>query len=241
MTSKHPIWWALGLGLAVLAVALAPPLWHALSGQPPTPTGVTGATVAGRAGDDQLPWAVQPLEGGRSRVFGLTLGQDRLAEVQARFADHLQLALVARLGEAPALEALVEPMAAGFVQGRLVLGFAGKPDQLARWHARSPRSEPMAGGARRFALHPDDLAEAGSLPLSHLGFVPSVRLSEADVRERFGPPTETKALAEGAAVMLYPERGLAVQVAPKSRGLLQYVAPSDFEQRLRAPLFVAGR
>lgn len=239
---KHPIWLALGLGLAVVLAALAPPLWQALSHRgaaaPATAAaeGAEGGSGPGRAGDDQLPWAVQALGNGRSRVFGLNLGQASLADVQRRFGDLLQLALVARLGEPATLEALVEPMAAGFVSGRLVLGFAAPPEQLARWRAHSPRSEPMAGGARRFALRPQDLAEAAGLPLSHLGFVPSVRLTEADVRQRFGAPAETRALADAGALLLYPERGLLVQVSPGSRGLLQYVAPAEFERRLRAPL-----
>ena len=68
-----------------------------------------------------------------------------------------------------------------------------------------------------------------------------MRLSDADVRQRFGAPAETLAQPEGGQVLLYPELGLSISVAPGKRSVLQYVAPRDFAQRLRAPLLEAQR
>ena len=47
---------------------------------------------------------------------------------------------------------------------------------------------------------------------------------------------------DGAQVehWLYPERGLAIALDAKGRELLQYVAPAEFERRLRAPLLKAS-
>jgi hypothetical protein len=73
-----------------------------------------------------------------------------------------------------------------------------------------------------------------------LTFVPSVRLSEDDVRQRFGPPDQTIALPDQAVALLYPQRGLAITVQPGSRGLLQYVAPAQFDARLRPSLQTTG-
>lgn len=226
---RHPIWIALGAGAAVLVAAFAVPLWHMLQGAP-------AAAPAATAADQGLPWQVQATGDGGSRVFGLALGRARLADVEARFGDLLQVALVARLGEVGTLEALVDPMAAGFVNGRLVLGFDVPPEALGRWRASSTDHGPMAGGARRFRLAPPDLAEARRMPLASLGFIPAVRLSEADVRERFGPPAAVQPLPDQALALLYPDRGLLVTVQPGSRGLLQYVPPAHFDARLRLPL-----
>lgn len=243
---KHPIWIALGLGLAVLVAAFVPPLWHMRTAAPggagPVVQGQGAGAVprggAGAADDDaQLPWAIEvDAATGRSQVFGLRLGQATLADAEARFADAMQLALVARLGEPGALEALVDPMQAGFVQGRLVLAFDTPEAARLAWRGRSPDSQPMEGGVRRFALTAADRAEARRAPLVGLSFVPAVRLSEADVRERFGAPAEVLALADGGQALLYPAKGLVAQVQPGVRGLLQYVAPSRFEALLAAPL-----
>lgn len=224
---KHPILLALGAGALVLLLAFVAPLLHMGRGSAP-------------AAEQGLPWQVQAQADGTLQVFGLVLGRDTLADVQARLGDGLSVALVARLGEVGALEALADPFSAGFVTGRLVLAFEVPPATLQRWREHAPRSQLMGGGVRRFELLPADRDEARRAPIAGLGFVPAVRLSEQDLRQRFGEPAASLVQPDGAQVLLYPERGLAATVAAGSRGVLQYVAPRDFETRLRAPLLAAG-
>ena len=223
---KHPILLALAAGLLVLLVAFAAPLWH---------MGRGGAAPAAAA-DGGLPWQAQARPDGTLQVFGLVLGRDTLDQAQARIGDGLQVALVARLGEVGALEALADPFAAGFVSGRLVLAFDVPPQTLRRWREHAPRSAPMDDGVRRFELQAADRDEASRSALAGLSFVPAVRLTEADMRQRFGAPEAVVPLAAGAQVLLYPALGLAATVGPASRGVLEYVVPRDFETRLRAPL-----
>lgn len=224
---KHPILLALGAGLAVLLAAFVAPLWHMGRGGAPAP-------------EQGLPWQTQAGPDGTLQVFGLVLGRDTLADAQARIGDGLQVALVARLGEVGALEALADPFSAGFVSGRLVLALGAPDETLARWRAQVAKSEPMDGGVRRFELHGADRDEARRAPVVGLSFVPAVRLGEADLRQRFGAPAAVLGQPDGSQVLLYPERGLAATVAAGSRGVLQYVAPRDFEARLRAPLLASA-
>ena len=226
---KHPILLALAAGLLVLVAAVAAPLWQLLRG----PAGGSGPAALAQQG---LPWQVQALPDGLSQVFGLVPGRDSLAQAQARVGDGLQVALIARLGEVGTLEALADPFMAGFVSGRLVLAFDAPAEALARWRALAPHSQAMSDGVRRFALRPADLDEARRAPLVGISFVPALRLSEADLRQRFGPPAEQRALGGGAAVLLYPALGLSASVGPASHSVLQYVVPRDFIARLRAPL-----
>ena len=244
---KHPILLALAAGLLVLLVAFVLPLWRMAHGNGPTAGAVPFATAsatasaAPAAATQGLPWQVQPLPNGLAQVFGLVLGQDTLAQARAHIGDALQVALVARLGEVGALEALAEPFATGFVTGRLVLALEAPAEVLARWRSRAARSAPMGDGVRRFALRPADQDEALAMQLTGLSFVPAVRLTEADVRQRFGAPAQVlPAASPGGLVLLYPALGLAAAVGPASRGVLQYVAPRDFERLLRAPLLGAA-
>ncbi len=226
---KHPILLALGAGLLVLLAAFAAPLWQM----------IRGSAAPATADAQGLPWQVQAGADGTLQVLGLTLGRDTLAEAQARIGDGLQVALVARLGEVGALEALADPFAAGFVSGRLVLAFDVPPQTLRRWREHAPRSQPMDEGLRRFELLAADRDEISRSALAGLSFVPAVRLTEADVRQRFGAPAAEVGLGAGAKVLLYPAIGLAATVGQASRGVLEYVAPRDFETRLRAPLAAA--
>lgn len=228
---KKPWVLALGAGVIVLLVALALPLLR-MGGVGPW----TDDESMARTG---LPWQVTRLPDGRAQVFGLEPGRDTLAQAQARLGDGLQVALVARLGEPGALEALADPFTAGFVSGRLVLAFEVPAAQLLAWREGALDSEPMDGGVRRFRLKPEHRAQAAQARLAGFSFLPSVRLSEDDVRQRFGTPAETLAQPGGGQALLYPELGLGITVAPGQRGVLQYVAPRDFGTRLRAPLVAA--
>ena len=242
---KHPILLALGAGLLVLLVALGLVLTRLFSAALPAP-----ASSAALRAEHGLPWQAQAQADGTLQVLGLVLGHDRLADAQARIGDGLQVALVARLGQVGWLEALADPFAAGFVNGRLVLAFDVPPATLQRWRARATGSAPMDGGVRRFALHAADRDEAQRAALVGLSFVPALRLTEDDVRLRFGAPVAEVVLGAagvagmarggaagpGAKVLLYPAIGLAVSVGPSHRSVLQFVLPAEFEARLRAPL-----
>ncbi len=215
--------WAAGVGAVVVAAA-ALVLAARLLLQPPAPQRPPSAQAAASQG---LPWQVELQADGTSRVMGLHLGVDTLAQVRARTGDALQVALVARLGEVGALEALADPFNAGFVAGRLVLSFDVPAATLQRWREGSTGSTPMEGGVRRFALRAADLAEADQALLSGLSFIPLPRLSADDVRQRFGAPHSQRALEGGAALLSYPSRGLNATVIPGQRALFQYVAPRN--------------
>ena len=221
---------ALAAGLLVLVAAFAAPLWQWLQGAD------AGTVAPGDPGGQGLPWQASLQPDGLVQVFGLVPGRDDLARAEAILGDGLQVALVARLGEVGALEALADPFVAGFVSGRLVLAFEVPAEALARWRTGAPHSQPMADGLRRFALRPADLPEARRSRLVGISLVPALHLSEADLRQRFGAPVEQRSLGAGAQALLYPAIGMAASVGPASRGVLQYVAPRDFEARLRRPL-----
>lgn len=231
---RHPFVLALAAGLVVLLAAFAAPLWHMLRAPAPQPASTEAPVAQG------LPWQTEVAADGALQVFGIAVGRATLAEAEARFGDALQVALVGRLGEPPALEALVDPHQAGFVNGRLVLAFEAAPVERLRWQSQASDSSPMEGGARRFTLRAEDRAQARQAVLRGLSFLPTVRLSEDDVRQRFGPAEAELAQPGDAKVLLYPARGLAATVAAGQRGVLQYVAPRDFESRLRAPLQAAA-
>ncbi len=194
---KHPILLALGAGLLVLLVLLVA-LALVFSRQFSAPVQQPASGAAAPAGQS-LPWQAQARPDGTLQVLGLLLGHDRLADARARIGDGLQVALVAQLGEVGRLEALAEPFAAGFVSGRLVLAFDVPPATLQRWRARATGSAPMDGGVRRFALHAADRDEATRAALVGLSFVPTLRLTEEDVRLRFGTPLAEVALVVAGA------------------------------------------
>ncbi|MGM9485993.1 hypothetical protein [Ideonella sp. YS5] len=229
-------WWqrapvlALAATLLLLALGWGWGAWRASS-------------MAPQGDSSGLPWQVNLTPDGGSAVFGMALGRTSVADLETRFGDGLRLALAGGQGQPPALEAYVESFHAGFIDGKLVLSLAAEPRWLEQALARSPRFERSADGmSKRHALAADDLAAARRLVVSALTFIPAARLDEPTLLARFGPPAQRVAGAQGEVQLMYPSLGLAITVPPaegplaRARAVLQYVAPREFEQRLRAPL-----
>ncbi len=185
--------------------------------------------------DQGLPWQVEALPGGRSRVFGLVLGDATLEDARARLGKGMQVAIVVAPGEPASLEAFHDQVNAGFVLGRMVLGTKLPLPSIEAMLARAKKAEYMESTTRRVTLNDEDMAAALAATVSAIAFVPTVQLDEAMVLQRFGQPAQRLRSSPTTEHFLYPERGLDLVLDSAGKEVLQYVAPRDFE-RLRAPL-----
>jgi hypothetical protein len=227
----------LGLGaLALLLVALVVALVVAVvAGLRPSSTAPAADTSANR-----LPWQVDVLPDGNSRVFGLTVGKSRLEDARSSIGRDLQVAVLTSPTAPPALEAYYERVQMGFITGRLILTATLPPEQLTAMAQGAAKTTPLPSGARKAVPTSDDRAQAWQATITGVSFVPSVDLDENTVLARFGEPAERLRSAEGAEHFLYPAIGLDLVLDPAGKELLQYVAPRDFA-RLRQPLLAAGQ
>lgn len=218
--------WILSGIAAIVAILLLPLLWIAIDQDTP---GAADAPVTG------LPWQIDVLSDGGSRVFGLEPGTSLLNDAIAHFGPDAEVAIIAPPGQAPALEAYFESVRAGFITARVILTVAIETDELAAMQSRVVKSSYMESATRKLTLHADDLARARTLPILAIAFIPSADLDEAVIVDRFGPPTLRIPVNDHLEHFLYPERGLDIALDARGKEILQYVAPRDFD-RLSAPL-----
>ncbi len=192
----------------------------------------SGRRAAGTV--EGLPWQIEPLPDGRSRVFGVTLGRDTLGDARERLGDDMTLAIIASPGQDDdALEMFYSHYTAGVFSGRLVLAAQLPPETLAQLKARALRAEYTDTGARKFIPAPGDLPTALRAPVTGITFIPVVSIDEAAAVARFGPPAEVLHIDERITHLLYPAKGLDLVIDRKGREVLQYVAPRDFDRLLR--------
>lgn len=184
---------------------------------------------------DGLPWQIERLPEGNSRVFGLTLSRSTLDEARRQLGPDVQVALIVTAGEGASLEAYYETIHAGFVKGKIILTLDASAGQQAQILQRARKIEYLPSAARRVELAAEDLARAGAAQITAIAFIPAANLDEAVVLQRFGLPAERLRSSEHKEHFLYPQLGLDLQLDAKGREVLQYVAPRDFA-RLRAPL-----
>ena len=182
-----------------------------------------------------LPWQIEILPDGSSRVFGLTPGRTTLGQAAAHLGDDMELAVMGAEGEAGSLEMYYGHYRAGLLSAKLVLGAAMDTETLTGMRKNAADVEVLKSGARKYVLSREDREKAFSAVVQSITFIPATQLDHEVVINRFGEPAEVITMHNQIRHYLYPEKGLDVIVGEEGKDVLQYVAPAEF-RRLREPL-----
>lgn len=182
-----------------------------------------------------LPWQIELLADGHSRVFGLSPGSSTLDDARARFGPDAQIAMIVAKGETGSVEAYYETLSAGFVTGKMILTLETTIVQREEMLKRAIKADFMESTTRRITLADDDLLALSKARVSAIAFIPSANLTEDVVLQRFGIPAERIRTSEHTEHFLYPVKGLDLRLDAKGKEVLQYVAPQEIA-RLRDPL-----
>ncbi len=218
---------SIAVAIALLIVITALLLWRPTDNTPPAPP------------PDGLPWQIETLANGGSRVFGLTLEHSTLGDARARFGDDLVIGVLAARGETGSLEVYFDSVTAGGIMGKMVLVAALDKTALAHLRARTVRKEYLSDATYRYILDSDDLPLVWRAPIATITFIPAASIDAETVLKRFGLPQGRLRSSDRVEHFLYPDKGLDVTLDNKGKEVLQYVAPRAFE-RLREPLRHTG-
>ena len=209
--------------VVLAAVILAAALLRPMTGERSTQA-ITG-----------LPWQIEILPDGHSRVFGLTLDASTLGDARKRFGTDMEVAVIAAPGEPGSLEAYYHQVTVGVLTGKMILTAALDKESVERMRQRAVKKQHMESSTRKFSLDPDDLAQAYDTPIESITFIPSASFDADIALSHFGQPAERIRSSAQVENLLYPAKGLALTLDSEGKEVLQYVAPRQFA-RLRDPL-----
>jgi hypothetical protein len=182
-----------------------------------------------------MPWQIEILPDGHSKVFGLIPGKTTLREAIAVLGTDNELAIVENK-TSTSLEMYFSHYQAGPLSAKLVLAAKTDPADIQQWKQRAIKKDYIGmGKAKKYTLATADRDAALNSVLRAIAFIPAVNLDDDIVRKRFGEPKETIGAEPDVTYYLYPKQGLSITLSPKAKEVLQYVAPPDFAS-LRAPL-----
>lgn len=180
-----------------------------------------------------LPWQIEIQGDGSTQVFGIVIGNSRLADVIEILGRDMEVAIIAASEEAGNLEMYYGHYKAGLLSGKLVLQTRASESDIKNWRDNAVKSEYMASGlAKKYFLSAGDLAQALDETVTGLTFIPAVNLDDAVIRARFGEPEQLVNVA-GVTHYLYPEKGLDIALHEDSKEVMQYVEPAEFGQLLQ--------
>jgi hypothetical protein len=182
---------------------------------------------------DNLPWQIEILPDGHSKVFGIELGKSTTLEAKRALDHKADFSLFKSADGSLSLEAYYGTLNLGVLEAKLIAEVEATQEQLKKLgeHAENPRAQPS--GAWKFDMRDEDYLTIQNWPVRSLTYIPmAVQFDAALLEKRFGKPAERKPIDAGREYWLYPDKGLVIMLADKEKEILQYVAPSDFA-RLR--------
>jgi len=185
-----------------------------------------------------LPWQIEVLDDGSTKVFGLQPGKSRLSDALEILGADMDMAIIAASGELASddpgsLEMYYGHYKAGLLSGKLVLQTNASEQDIKRWRENSPKFEYMPTGlAKKHILLDSDLEQALEKTIISLTFIPAVNLDEEVILARFGEP-EKRIQFVGVTHYLYPKKGLDIALHAESKEVMQYVAPDAFQQLIQ--------
>lgn len=188
---------------------------------------------------DTLPWKITHPTPDTTRIFGITLGQSKLAEAEQAFKERSEISLFKSSDAKMGVEAFIDEVNFNGLKAKIVMTIAVPAEKLQGMFDRGLRMNSTPSG-KRITLAPDDLAFVRNAPVASFTYLPNVRLEEAIFIKRFGEPAlRVRENNSDVIHWLYPQHGLDIVLGGKEKPLLQYLSPGDFEL-LRAPLLANG-
>lgn len=172
------------------------------------------------------PWEVTILPDNQIEVMGVHLGTTSYAEIQQMWREAGEVALFIAENERITAEVFFESINLGGLSARVVVNLKLDDDELKAIASRAASAKLQPSGARRYDPAFDDKQRLLAAPVTALTYIPSVRLDDEMLRNRFGEPDEIRTESEESAAQIwyYPAFGLTVRLHPEERPVLTYTA-----------------
>lgn len=175
---------------------------------------------------DPKPWEITTMPDEQIEVMGVHLGTTTYAEIQQLWREVGEVALFISENERITAEVFFESINLGGLSARIVLNLQVDHEELTSMAARAASAKLQPSGARRYDPAYDDKQRLLAAPATAITYIPTVRLDEEMVRNRFGEPAEISDEAEESTAKIwhYPESGLTIRLHPEERPVLTYTA-----------------
>lgn len=178
-----------------------------------------------------LPWQIELLDDGSTKVFGLTLGKSTLREAEQVFREEAVISMFAIDEGARVVESFFKKVTLSGLKAKIVVSLDYSQSELEGVFDRGARIATMGSGQRKITLSTEDVRDAMDRPIVTITYLPGANLDSKLVEKRFGEPA--RKISEKKSDMvhwLYPEKGLDIILSDEEKDVLQYTLPDRFNQ-----------
>jgi len=188
-----------------------------------------------RAGLRLYPWDLSRDAAGRTRVFGLSLGDSTLADARALLGEEGKVNLFVNPDGSHSVEVYFNNIYLSNIRADWILTLDLEADRLATMYDRGLRVSKTASGSRKVKMRPEDIETLSSESIRTLTYLPWKSLQPRDIEGNFGAPAERLTEDSGVVHWLYPNQGMDIARDADGGVVIQYLNPDDYAQAI-APL-----
>lgn len=178
--------------------------------------------------NERYPWQITLLANGNSSIFGVELGQTRVAEATGRLGHRFKTALFEDPAGGMTLEVYYAEFTRSGLSGRLVLTVKADAGLLQKYKTTAISKERLVSGVLQYRLSEAAGHGLAQLTVTAMTYLPYARLSAESALARFGEPAQKIRSHAKAEHWLYPDKGLDMILSEEGRDILQYVPPAKF-------------
>ncbi len=207
------------LGFALLAIAI---LLVIPTGKPPQ--------------KGLLPWEVEILPNGASKVLGITLGQSTMEDARQIFQDDWEVNLFLSPQSNISVEGYFNRLIINGLKADLVMILSLDQKTKEEMFNRGARISQLGDGTKKISLSSADMVTVATAVIKRITYLPAANLEGELIENLFGKPDSIiKVEKTGVEHWLYPNIGLDILLDPNGKEVFQYVKPADFDEVV-APL-----
>ena len=185
-----------------------------------------------------FPWQIEKTSTGKTRVFGLTIGQSTLNKAEQQFKEKAEITLFMPPDKPAVIEAFFNEVKIAGLKSKMIMSMQVSADDIQEMFKRGARIATLGSGTRKVTLSAADIVKVNQSIINAITYLPSIHLNEKLIEKRFGIPDEKKPDTQSDAVhWLYPDIGVDVVLSAKNKEVIQYVQPEHFSS-LITPLIL---
>lgn len=169
---------------------------------------------------DYNPWDIDILEGGSSRVFGITLGKTSIQEANQIYAHFAKTLLLVNTNDDGSsnlrMQARYDELTIGGIVAEIRLDYQLDQQQLQQIYNESQDKIEAAPqpiqSLSPIELSPEIEARYLATPVSMITFLPAIDIGENLIRQRFGQPGSETRVDDSYSQWNYPTLGLTIRL-----------------------------
>jgi len=180
--------------------------------------------IPSKQADAPMPWEVELMQDGNSKVFDIHLGTTTYGQAQQILRQYGKTAIFSQEGQESTVEAYFNSINMGGLSAKLILNLSASKEQINEMTSNALEARLQDSGAHKYTLNNNANEELVNATVTAITYIPSVKLDAEMVLHRFGQAERIEQLTddETTEIWHYLSLGLTIQLNSQEKTILLY-------------------